>query len=59
MTKMFDPQQDYVSKEQDQRAPYVAPAVVYEGTISTRAGSPFNSPEKDGGGLDPADLFGD
>jgi hypothetical protein len=45
------------SKEQsDRRATYEAPAIIYEGVITTRAGSPVFSPEGDG--VDPADLFG-
>lgn len=35
---------------------YQAPAVVYEGVITTRAGSPFGNP--DDAGVDPTDLFG-
>ena len=44
--------------EADQRLPYEAPAIVYEGVISTRAGSPQNiSPGASGDGVDPSDLF--
>lgn len=42
------------------RVVYEAPAVIYEGIISTRAGTPMSiepDPVKDG--VDPADLFGD
>jgi hypothetical protein len=35
---------------------YASPAIIYEGTISTRAGSPITSGSPDG--VDPADLFG-
>ena len=35
---------------------YEAPAVIYDGAISTRAGSPIPGPGSDGS--DPADLFG-
>lgn len=42
-------------KEQNERAAYEAPAVIYEGVISTRAGSPVAAP--DSNGVDPADLF--
>ena len=37
---------------------YAAPAVIYNGIITTRAGSPTGG---DGGtdGIDPADLFSD
>lgn len=39
---------------------YQAPAVIYDGVISTRAGSPTTfAPEKAGQSIDPADLFGD
>ncbi len=39
-----------------ERAPYETPAVIYEGLISTRAGTTvLNS---DDGDVDPADLFG-
>lgn len=34
---------------------YKAPAVIYEGTITTRAGSPAGKGEN---AVDPADLFG-
>ncbi|MBK9052465.1 MAG: hypothetical protein IPL78_16610 [Chloroflexi bacterium] len=39
---------------------YQSPAVIYEGTISTRAGSPIGpiSPSDDRA-IDPVDLFGD
>ncbi len=43
------------------RAPYEAPAIIYEGLITTRAGSVPEAPEKDGGGggaADPAQIFG-
>ena len=41
--------------EKNQCLPYEAPAVLYEGAISTRAGSPLIVP--DGNDVDPADLF--
>ena len=44
------------------RAPYETPAIIYEGLITTRAGSVPTSPENDGGGggggADPAQIFG-
>jgi hypothetical protein len=43
------------------RAPYEAPAIIYEGLITTRAGSVPQRPESDGGsggGADPANIFG-
>ena len=37
---------------------YEAPAVIYDGLISTRAGSPLGSKTGSGAdGVDPADLF--
>lgn len=37
---------------------YEAPAVIYDGVISTRAGSPVGSPNGAGSdGVDPANLF--
>jgi len=39
---------------------YQSPAVIYEGTISTRAGSPIGPiAPSDERGVDPVDLFGD
>jgi hypothetical protein len=43
---------DHTKKQQV----YASPAIIYEGTISTRAGSPIISGAPDG--VDPADLFG-
>ena len=41
------------------RAPYRRPAIVREGVITTRAGSPVSAPaSSDSDGVDPADLFG-
>ena len=36
---------------------YEAPAVIYEGMITTRAGTPTGNPDGDRA-VDPADLFG-
>jgi hypothetical protein len=36
---------------------YEVPAIIYEGTITTRAGSPTGGGDG-GAGVDPADLFG-
>lgn len=36
---------------------YEVPAIIYEGTITTRAGSPLGGGDGDAG-VDPADLFG-
>ncbi len=43
------------AKNNDQRS-YEVPAVIYEGTITTRAGSPVGGGGEEG--VDPADLFG-
>ncbi|MCL4867650.1 MAG: hypothetical protein KJ063_01665 [Anaerolineae bacterium] len=41
-------------------ANYQPPAIIYEGTISTRAGSPIGPrPGGDDQAIDPVDLFGD
>lgn len=44
--------------EEKERATYEAPAIIYEGAISTRAGTPLGN-QPGGEGIDPADLFGD
>lgn len=60
---------DLVTKTQQnnisaKRAPYESPAIIYEGLITTRAGSVPTSPDNDGGGggggggADPAQIFG-
>jgi hypothetical protein len=37
---------------------YEAPSIIYDGVISTRAGSPIGGSGGDGAdGVDPADLF--
>lgn len=43
--------------DSEQRAPYQTPAIVYEGVIGVRAGTPVpgRGPEP---GTDPGDLFG-
>jgi hypothetical protein len=39
---------------------YTSPAVIYDGTITTRAGSPLGGGDGNGvDGIDPVDLFGD
>lgn len=40
-------------QERSEGVPYEAPAIVYEGQISTRAGTPITPVA-----VDPADLFG-
>lgn len=42
-------------EERPERIPYEAPTIIYEGQITTRAGTPEGSNQ---GGVDPADLFG-
>lgn len=48
-----DPQPQPVNP--DNQCMYEAPAIIYEGTITTRAGTPTGSGDS---GVDPADLFG-
>ncbi len=43
--------------ENNQPLPYETPAVIYEGVITTRAGSPVGGGDSEKG-VDPADLFG-
>lgn len=45
------------SPDVSHRKPYEKPAIVYEGTLSARAGSGFAGRAADPG-LDPGDLFG-
>ncbi len=46
-------------KDQEARLSYCAPAVIYEGVITTRAGSPpIGAEEIYDTGVDPSDLFG-
>ncbi len=56
-SKKITPQQLEEREKGEERQPYTAPAVIYSGQITTRAGSPVG----EGGGpeaVDPADLFG-
>ena len=49
------------AKEKREKKSYEPPSIIYEGLISTRAGSPTSlSGESEGGAslVDPADLFG-
>ena len=47
------------TQEKRERLPYETPAIIYEGLITTRAGSPPGGGAPDPGeGLDPVDLFG-
>lgn len=42
-----------------EREPYQPPAIIYEGKLSTRAGTPdFESNANSLPGIDPADIFG-
>jgi hypothetical protein len=53
--KSFEPNELTLPEgEQSERTVYEAPAIVYEGQITARAGSPFNNPDND---ADPAGLF--
>ena len=46
-------------KRQREKKPYTPPATIYEGIISTRAGTPFGlAGEGAEQAVDPADLFG-
>ncbi len=45
------------AQEKQGRKQYEAPAVIYSGVISARAGSPLDNP-LNSNGYDPADLFG-
>ena len=42
-------------RDGEQRAPYEAPAIIYEGELTTRAGT---VPGPGAPGADPADIFG-
>jgi hypothetical protein len=44
--------------QNEERTAYEAPAIIYEGTISTRAGSPVSNPSSVND-IDPAELFND
>ena len=58
MKSLSKPQAKTEKTEQKvERAAYEAPAIVYEGFITTRAGSPINRGSSDPS-ADPADLFG-
>lgn len=42
----------------EEKRPYAPPAIIYNGRISTRAGSPLGgSSDPEAGAADPADLF--
>jgi hypothetical protein len=47
-------------RKEDRRLPYQKPAIIYQGTITTRAGSPATiTGDPEDAGVDPSDLFGD
>ena len=51
--------QKSIKDTKEKRLPYQSPAIIFYGTITTRAGTPIgltSDPEKSG--VDPADLFG-
>ena len=43
----------------NEKSTYEAPAIIYKGIITTRAGSPVGDDPSGAGSVDPADLFGD
>lgn len=44
-------------KKTAEREPYEKPQIIYEGLITTAAGSPIRNSEPNGVGPDPADIF--
>ena len=56
MKKLTLKRKNQTSKLDKQRITYIAPAIIYEGQITTRAGTIIDKP--DGGAADPTDLFG-
>ena len=46
-----------ITMKQEEKAIYEMPAIIYEASITTRAGSPFLTSDEDSA-VDPADLFG-
>ena len=56
---MENKQAEIVKEKETARRPYAPPAILYQGKITTRAGSPFPIPDGSTGVTDPADLFGD
>ncbi len=53
--KMSNNEPRQCATENNDQNSYVAPAVIYEGKITTRAGSPFSDTGEES--IDPADLF--
>lgn len=45
--------------KEEKRMPYERPAIIYEGQITTRAGSPTVPDGARSDGVDPSDLFGE
>ena len=61
MNSLFGKENIKGSKDSDNNARHIVyqpPAIIYEGEISTRAGSPL-SDSSGHDALDPADLFGE
>ena len=46
------------SSVEQEHLPYESPAIIYEGTITTRAGTPLGTEPDDSLDLDADDLFG-
>ncbi len=56
---MSNAKHNHEPKKQEKRTPYEPPRIIYQGKISTRAGSPLGTgPDSSPNGVDPADLFG-
>ena len=51
--------QSTAENEKSVREPYETPAIIYEGLITTRAGSPNRSPSDGSESVDPSEIFGD
>lgn len=51
---------EQLNVNRNEKTVYEAPAIIYKGFITTRAGSVFGNPNGSGeSSVDPADLFGD
>lgn len=60
MYSLPDKERQNMETPAEPRASYEPPAIIYEGTISTRAGTPVGQePTSRDDGVDPADLFGE
>jgi hypothetical protein len=50
---------DRIEEKEQEKKPYEPPAIIHEGIISTRAGSPGGlTGDAENNVVDPADLFG-